>query len=119
MTEEIKMPILSKALYFTLLHHNEGIAIKYLSDYKEELQAWYNALSNRKDTKQSIETLIDPTNNSANEKLSRIRKAFESALENYEDTSDDFIPVGKKTQPYIINLPRTRIFWQPEEMSVF
>lgn len=119
LTEEIKMPILSKALYFTLLHHNEGIAIKYLSDYKEELQAWYNALSNRKDTKQSIETLIDPTNNSANEKLSRIRKAFESALENYEDAPDDFIPVGKKTQPYIINLPRTRIFWQPEGMSVF
>lgn len=119
LTEEIKMPILSKAVYFTLLHHNEGIAIKYLSDYKEELQAWYNAMSNRKDTKQSIETLIDPTNNSANEKLSRIRKAFESALENYEDTPDDFIPVGKKTQPYIINLPRTRIFWQPEEMSVF
>ena len=119
LTEEIKMPILSKALYFTLLHHNEGVAIKYLSDYKDELQAWYNALSNRKDTKQSIETLIDPTNNSANEKLSRIRKAFESALENYEDAPDDFIPVGKKTQPYIINLPRTRIFWQPEEMSVF
>ena len=119
LTEEIKMPILSKALYFTLLHHNEGIAIKYLSDYKEELQAWYKALSNRKDTKQSIETLIDPTNNSANEKLSRIRKAFESALENYEDAPDDFIPVGKKTQPYIINLPRTRIFWQPEGMSVF
>ncbi len=119
LTEEIKMPILSKALYFTLLHHNEGIAIKYLSDYKDELQVWYNALSNRKDTKQSIETLIDPTNNSANEKLSRIRKAFESALENYEDAPDDFIPVGKKTQPYIINLPRTRIFWQPEGMSVF
>ena len=119
LTEEIKMPILSKALYFTLLHHKEGIAIKYLSDYKEELQTWYNALSNRKDTKQSIETLIDPTNNSANEKLSRIRKAFESALENYEDAPDDFIPVGKKTQPYIINIPRTRIFWQPEEMSVF
>ena len=119
LTEEIKMPILSKALYFTLLHHNEGIAIKYLSDYKDELQAWYKALSNRKDTKQSIETLIDPTNNSANEKLSRIRKAFESALENYEDAPDDFIPVGKKTQPYIINLSRTRIFWQPEGMSVF
>lgn len=119
LTEEIKMPILSKTLYFTLLHHNEGIAIKYLSDYKDELQAWYNALSNRKDTKQSIETLIDPTNNSANEKLSRIRKAFESALENYEDAPDDFIPVGKKTQPYIINLSRTRIFWQPEGMSVF
>ena len=119
LTEEIKMPILSKALYFTLLHHNEGIAIKYLSDYKDELQAWYNALSNRKDTKQSIETLIDPTNNSANEKLSRIRKAFESALENYEDALDDFIPVGKKTQPYIINLSRTRIFWQPEGLSVF
>ncbi len=119
LTDEIKMPILSKALYFTLLHHNEGIAIKYLSDYKEELQAWYKALSNRKDTKQSIETLIDPTNNSANEKLSRIRKAFESALENYEDAPDDFIPVGKKTQPYIINLSRTRIFWQPEGMSVF
>ena len=119
LTEEIKMPILSKVLYFTLLHHNEGIAIKYLSDYKEELQAWYNALSTRKDTKHSIETLVDPTNNSANEKLSRIRKAFETALEKYEDTPDDFIPIGKKTQPYIINLSRTRIFWQPEGMSVF
>ena len=119
LTDEIKMPILSKALYFTLLHHHEGIAIKYLSDYKDELQEWYNVLSNRKDTKHNIETLVDPTNNSANEKLSRIRKAFELALEKYEDSPDDFIPVGKKAQPYIINLSRTRIFWQPEEMSVF
>jgi hypothetical protein len=35
------------------------------------------------------------------------------------DAPDDFIPVGKKTQPYIINLSRTRIFWQPEGISVF
>ena len=119
LTEEIKMPILSKALYFTLLHHTEGIAIKYLSDYKEELQQWYNILSNRLDTKQSIETLIDPTNNSANEKLSRIRKAFEAALQDYEDSPEDYIPVGKKTQPYIIHLSHTRILWQPEGMSVF
>lgn len=119
LTDEIKMPILSKALYFTLLHHTEGIAIKYLSDYKEELQQWYNILSNRIDTTQSIETLIDPTNNSANEKLSRIRKAFEAALQDYEDSPEDYIPVGKKTQPYIIHLSRTRILWQPEGMNVF
>ena len=53
------------------------------------------------------------------EKLSRIRKAFEAALQDYEDSPEDYIPVGKKTQPYIIHLSHTRILWQPEGMSVF
>ena len=119
LTDNIKMPILSKVLYFTLLRHPDGIAIKYMSDYKDELLRWYDILSNRKKTHDSIERLIDPTDNSANEKISRIRNAFEQALQEYEDTPDEFIPIGKKSQPYVISLARTRILWQPTEMTIF
>jgi hypothetical protein len=70
---EVKMPVLSKVLYFTFLQHPEGFSIKNLVDYKSELLDWYRKMSNRKDMDKSIDDLIDPTKNSANEKISRIR----------------------------------------------
>lgn len=108
---EVKMPVLSKALYLTFLNHPEGIAIKSLSDHREELLQWYSRISNRRNPGQYIDTLIDPTNNSANEKISRIRSGFESALKGYDDKLDPFVPIGKKGERYTVTLDRSRVEW--------
>ncbi len=119
LTEEIKMPGLSKALYFTLLRHTDGCTLKTLVDYSADILTFYQALGSRKNAFQSIQDLTDPTKNSANEKISRIRKAFETALAQYDAQIDFFVPVGKKGEKYSVNLDRNRIIWQPEEINLF
>jgi hypothetical protein len=76
---EIKMTPLPKALYLLFLRHSEGILLKQLPDYKRELTTIYKQISNREhytDMTDSIEKMCTPTDNSINEKLSRIREAF-------------------------------------------
>lgn len=76
----VSFPDLSKALYLLYLNHPEGIAFKCLGDYRDELYRYYRTLSGRTNDRQqisSIEGLVDTvTNNSANEKNSRIKAAF-------------------------------------------
>lgn len=81
---EITMPTLSKALYFLYLRHPAGIPFKNLSDYKNELLSIYMKITNRDDIdamRKSIENLVDPTENSINEKCSRIRSSFMRAFD--------------------------------------
>lgn len=107
---EIKMPTLSKVLYLVLLDHPEGITIKAMIDYKEELWSYYQVIAGNKAQIENINTLCDPTNNSVNEKISRIRSAFTQALEDkyYEDLPS-FIPTGKRGEAYSVSLDRNRV----------
>lgn len=109
---EVKMPALPKALYFVFLNHPEGFPLKHLIDYREELLSWYRKLSNRYNIGKSIDDLTDSTNNSANEKISRIGKAFKEAVENCDDSIDAFIPIGSKGEVYAIRVDRERIRWE-------
>jgi hypothetical protein len=88
------------------LNHPEGFPLKHLIDYREELLSWYRKLSNRKKIDKSIDDLTDPTNNSANEKISRIGKAFRDAVEDYNHSIDDFIPTGSKGEVFAIRINR-------------
>ena len=107
---EVKMTALPKALYFVFLNHPEGFPLKHLIDYREELLSWYRKLSNRYNIDKSIDDLTDPTNNSANEKISRIGRAFRDALEIYDDSIDAFIPIGSKGEVYAVRVDRHYIF---------
>ena len=111
---EIKMNALPKALYFVFLNHPEGFPLKHLIDYREELLSWYRKLSNRYNIGKSIDDLTDSTNNSANEKISRIGKAFKDAVENCDDSIDAFIPIGSKGEVYAIRVDKERIRWEQE-----
>lgn len=76
---EIKIPTLSKVVFFFYLCHPEGVSFKDLIDHKQELLFIYYRLSNRENIdklEKSINELIDPTSNSINEKCSRLRSAF-------------------------------------------
>lgn len=116
---EIKMPALSKVLYFLLLKYPAGISIKELVDYRDELMLYYSSTSTKATNEQSIYDLVDPTKNSANEKLSRIRNAFENALESYQCDTNMFTPIGKKGEKYKVTLDRSCIRWEPTEFSIF
>ena len=105
----IKMPTLSKVLYLAYLNHPEGIAIKELIDYKDELLKYYQQIAGEKANPQNIETLVNPINNSANEKISRIRSAFHKALEDYPTEIDPFIPIGKRGEKYKVAFCRDYI----------
>ena len=56
----------------------------------------------------------DPTNNSANEKISRIGKAFRDAINDCEA----FIPTGSKGEVYSVHVDRERIMWMHKELYI-
>ena len=110
---EVKMPALPKALYFVFLNHPEGFPLKHLIDYREELLSWYRKLSNRKNAEKYIDKLVDSTDNSANEKISRIREAFEKALSCFKFLYVVlFIPTGTKGEDYIVSIERNHVVWK-------
>jgi hypothetical protein len=108
---EIKLTPLPKALYILFLKHPEGILLKQLIDYKAELLSIYNKLSNRSEQAKiddSIEAMLDPTNNSVNEKCSRIKEAF---LKEMDDTiAKNYYITGERGQPKRIILSRSLVY---------
>ena len=108
---EVKMPALPKALYFVFLNHPEGFPLKHLIDYREELLSWYRRLSNRKNAEKYIDKLVDSTGNSANEKISRIREAFEKNHNNESNLSPSFIPLGTKGASFYVTIERRNVKW--------
>ena len=109
---EVKMPALPKALYFVFLNHPEGFPLKHLIDYREELLSWYRRLSNRTSLDKSINDLTDSTKNSANEKISRIGKAFRDVTNYCQDSFDSFIPIGSKGKVYSVNYGVGKVNWK-------
>ena len=107
---EIQMTPLPKAVYLLFLKHPEGILFKNLPDYRQELETIYYAITHRLDDekiKESILRVTDPTDNSINEKCSRIREAFLSHFT--EDLAKNYYITGYKFSPKRITLPRELI----------
>lgn len=80
---EIKMPTLSKVVYFLYLNHPEGIMFKHLANYRDELLKIYITISPRENIekmKQSIDDITSSRSNSINEKCSRIKTGFTKHL---------------------------------------
>ena len=85
---EVKMPILSKVLYFLFLRHPEGIVLKQISDYRDELLKIYLLFSPSRamrDVIASIDALTDVSDGSINQKISRVNAAFQTSL-SYSNT---------------------------------
>ena len=81
---EIQMEPLPKALWLLFLAHPEGMLLKHLSRHRQQLMEYYLKISRRCDIKavgSSVERLLNPLDNSVNEKCSRIKAAFISKFD--------------------------------------
>ena len=110
---EIKMPTLSKAVFFLFLRHPEGINFSFLPDFRDELLHLYSLISGRDDREdilRSIDDVTDPTRNSINEKCSRIKQAF---LREFDDSiARNYYITGERGEAKKIQLPREKVSWE-------
>lgn len=112
---EIKMTPLVKAVYLLYLRHEEGIWFKNLVDYRDELLSIYARLTRFDDAeiiKQSVNLLVDSTNNSINEKCSRIREAFVSQFS--DEIAQYYYISGDRLDAKRIELDRELVEWECE-----
>ena len=111
--KEIKMEPIVKATYLLFLKHPEGIAFKYLPDYRKELTDLYQKIKPFGLTERTIRSIEDVTNpllNSINEKCSRVRAAFQSEVD--PSLLEQYIITGKSGEAKKISLPRDLVVWE-------
>ena len=111
--KEVKMEPIVKAVYLLFLNHPEGIAFKYLPDYRKELAEIYQKIKPLGMTERvlrSIEDVTNPLLNSINEKCSRVRAAF--VVEVDPSLADQYYIVGKSGEAKKITLPRDLVIWE-------
>ena len=85
--KEVELAPIHKALYIFFLRHTEGVEFKHLRDYREELLEIYRRICNRTSQRvmeSSIDRLVNPLDNSINEKCARIKSAFASFMDVYQ-----------------------------------
>ncbi len=103
---EIVLNPLSKAVYFLFLRHPEGIFLKKMPLYRDELTEIYRLLSDRENWQgmnESIRKLTDPSDNSIYEKCSRIKRAF---IEKFSaELAQHYYVGGYLKRPKQISLP--------------
>ena len=111
--KEIIMHPLPKAVFFLFLKHPEGIILKHLSDYKEELTSLYKKILGENyiaDMESSIDHLTYSCDNSINEKCSRIREAFLKEMD--ESVARFYFVTGERATPKKIILDRKKVHWE-------
>ena len=83
---EIELTPVHKAVYLLFLDHPEGIEFKKLHNYRNELLRYYMATARLMDKQtiiDSVDMLVNPLNNSINEKCSRIKSIFLGIMDQY------------------------------------
>lgn len=107
---KIKMEPLPKSIYLLFLHHPEGIVLKNISDYEEEIKKIYLAISGRKNisvTNRLIEKMCDPTENMLHKTLSIIRKTFCNKMN--IDIAQTYIPTTGRSTAHRVPIRRNMV----------
>lgn len=84
---EVDIAPIHKALYILFLNHPEGVEFKRLVEHREELLSLYKEIGNRisiEKIEESVNRLVNPLDNSINEKCARIKAAFSSLMDVYQ-----------------------------------
>jgi hypothetical protein len=79
---EIKLRPLEKVLYFLFMRYPNGLYLSDLKHYKDELMSIYDEISfaDPDQKEKSVKELVNIVSNSASEKISRIKRAYEEAI---------------------------------------
>ena len=108
--KELKIRPMSKAVLLLFLLHPEGIRLKSIGDYSEELNRLYSAVT-RSDDPNRIHTrvarVLDIFSNELNVNLSRVNAAL-SALEN----GAKYMVHGKAGESKSITFNSTSVVWE-------
>jgi hypothetical protein len=105
--QKVALNPICRALYKLFLNHPEGIELPMLSNHREELHSNYLNMAthtNREVLLKRINAICDPRENSINEKLSTINKAFENLLG--EQVSLPYQILGVRGEAKKINIRR-------------
>lgn len=99
MNDNIKISLepLPKAIYLLFLRHPEGILLKNIVDYRQELEFIYRKVSTRKNPtviRRLLDDVTNPLNNLLNKNLSIIRAAFLKKLS--DEDAKNLIPIRNR-----------------------
>lgn len=111
--KEIKMDSLTKMLYFFYLKHPEGVRVKEVDNYIDELMHIYMGITGRDDKdaiRASIQGHVAPYNNSINVSMSRIKSAFKNQVD--ESVAKFYWVEGVSGEPYRVALDRDYVIWE-------
>lgn len=104
---EVKLRPLEMALYLLFLEHPEGIYRVDLPNYRQRLYDLYARVSindGEATIRSRIDDMVSVLSNSADEKISRIKRAFEEKLGTRLSTH--YYIRGDRNQPYQISVDR-------------
>jgi hypothetical protein len=110
---EIVMSPLPKTLYLFFLKQPNGIMLHDLAEHKKELLAIYNKITNSSEPTEiikRIDDMVDMTNNSINEKCSRIKEAFVSKID--DSLAKHYYVNGKRGAPKKVSLTSELIIFK-------
>lgn len=105
---EVTFGALERSLYFLFLLHPEGIRLKELDAYENQLMKIYKMVSNREDLRKmqsSIAEMVEPGSPLCQQKLARVRAAFRKWMN--VDLEVEYTPNGKRGERYSVRLDRS------------
>ncbi|MBQ3635723.1 MAG: hypothetical protein II951_08930 [Bacteroidales bacterium] len=110
---QVDLTPLPKAVFLLFLRHEEGIRFKDLSDHRDELKAIYREVApdvSERVMEESVSRVVDPTDNSINEKCARIREAFLKEID--DEIARFYYVVGSRGMEKKIVISRDLVVWE-------
>lgn len=109
--KKIKMHTFPKAVYIFFLRHPDGIYLKDISDYGEELHRIYRTIMrydwNEDVTRAKIDSLVDVSSGILNQYICRIAESFRNEVSS--ELARNYIISGKRNELRRIPLEKSKI----------